>query len=152
MDHFGHYVALFFVALVGYFAYLGLYRAVEALIWIVIRRARVIRHKEIVAYLQKHPRYPFALPIVDTWAAGEFVCEKCGKNSYFSMVRLEPHQVPPELRRQAAMTSSVAAEHGHGVHSEGVFHAPLIVQCQHCRSLLANGDASCMYDSQGNRR
>lgn len=36
-------------------------------------------------------------PYVESFPAGEFVCDKCGKNSYFSMVNIENELSEKEL-------------------------------------------------------
>ena len=123
--------------------------------WVIlqlIQQARVaaqkVRHAQIVAHLQAHPRYPFGLPIANTWSAGEFVCERCGVNGYFSMVKLEPHNVPPHMRERAGEQDEIDRERG-TIDVRGLYQAPLVFQCRACGALLANGDAARIFDKPG---
>jgi hypothetical protein len=105
---------------------------------------RIKWNEALLAYLKKNPQYPFNLPIVETWTAGEFICDECGKNNYFSMLKLEPHHLPPGEMREAAAAQNTVHKDVDGMrHTKavGFYKAPLLLQCQHCKGLSANGEA-----------
>ena len=108
------------------------------------------RHVAIIAHLKANPQYPFNLPAVETWAAGEYICEHCGRNNYFSLMKIAPQQLPPGSFRDSAEAEQVryvSQDEGgcHGVSSVGgVYAAPMVMQCQYCHGLVTNAEVAHM--------
>lgn len=116
--------------------------------WLQVLRRR--RHQEgINTYLRRHQRYPFNLPIAEPWPAGEYVCEHCGANNYFSITRVEPHQLPPGRLRDESVEASVIDPETRSVSTRGVFQAPVVLKCARCLGLCANGEAAALLRPQG---
>jgi hypothetical protein len=86
-------------------------------LWRLRRRRRY--HDRVAALIRQHPQFPHNLTAVDSWGAGEFVCEFCGRNGFFSLLK---------LRSGGDAASSISGEYA----------APRILRCSHCRALLAN--------------
>lgn len=86
--------------------------------------------------------FPFGLPIAETWSAGEYICDKCGRNGYFSMTRVPANKLPPELRQQQESDPQgmIHRDGRASVTHENLWYAPAVIKCQHCGTLLANGD------------
>jgi len=74
------------------------------------------------------------LPYVETFAAGEFVCDKCGKNTYFSLVNVEDELNQKEL---VDFYSKVQGKRPPKGTKAFWFMTPLIVTCKHCKAEYA---------------
>ena len=70
------------------------------------------------------------LPYTDTYPAGEFVCDNCGKNSYFSLVSINSELDEEELSDffKKVFGNRKASKEATGV---WLLH-PVTVKCQHC--------------------
>lgn len=70
-------------------------------------------------------------PTVETFAAGEFICEVCGRNSYFSLINVENELSTEEL--EDFYRKVLGKKPMPGTKSFWMQH-PLTVVCQHCQT------------------
>ena len=74
------------------------------------------------------------LPYADTFPAGEFVCDKCGRNSYFSLVAVDSQLDNEELEEFYFKVHGDPLPEGASMN--WCMH-PLTVTCQHCQTEFA---------------
>lgn len=66
---------------------------------------------------------------IRVFPAGEFICDNCGLNNYFSLVGAEvPDDVLESTKQELA--KEIGVEHVHGC----FLLQPKTVQCKHCES------------------
>ncbi len=96
------------------------------------RGQRVSGYSSYLTVREFNKRFPDGLKYVETFAAGEFICEECGSNSYYSVVTMDKERLSEEMLEELLSSENF--------NDDRIIMHPNVVQCGHCDEYFYSGD------------